>query len=117
MGGGSNPISDIVNTVTKAVKDTGTELGRVAGGNVNINPFTKQEEEAKDEARADSRQRDAAIVKQKEDAIAQVRVKTANKEAAGGGSNIILGGKRKKKKGSSVSSGVGWSTVSTGLQT
>jgi hypothetical protein len=118
MGGKSksNPLSDVVGSVFKGVSDVTNEATRIAGGGgINLDPFVKQKQEAKDAAKEDDRQRKAALAKQEADAQAQLKVKAANKDA-GEGSNIILGGNRKKKKGSSVSSGMGLSKGDTGLQ-
>ena len=119
MGGKSSPIKiieDIVQSSGKAVTDVLAEGGKVLGGDINLDPLNKQKEEAKDAARADAKQQAAATVAQKEAAQAQIKVKAANKDASAG-SSIVLGGKRKKGKGSSVSSGLGLSKGSTGLQT
>lgn len=116
MGKKSNPIKDILDTTVKAIADTGSEIGKVAGGDININPFVKQEEEAKNEARKDAAQRSAASAAQKQSEQDQLKVKSANASASKG-SSIILGNQKKKKKGGSVSSGMGLSTGSTGLQT
>lgn len=116
MGSGSNPISDVLNTVTKTVSDVGMELNKVAHGKINLDPNVKAKQEAKDQELLDQQQREAAAAKQTADKAAQVKVKAANAEA-GAGSSIILGSKRKKSKGSSVSSGMGLSKGATGLQT
>lgn len=115
MGGKSNPITDIVNSVFKGIDDTFVEGGKVLGGDINIDPFTKQKEEAKEEGRDDAKQRAAASKQQEIDKQNQLKVRAANRDA-GEGSSIILGGKQKKKKGSSVSSGMGLSKGDTGLQ-
>lgn len=117
MGGKSNPISDVLKTVTTAVGDTFGEAGKVLSGDIQLDPFIKQKEEAAREKKKDEAQKAAAAAKQKSDAEAQVKVKAANREAQSGGTSIILGGKRKKKSGGSVSSGLGLSVGATGLQT
>jgi|TARA_R110000851_G_scaffold142427_1_gene280975 hypothetical protein len=102
--------------ITKNVLEEG--FRKINGEGIILDPNVKASEGAKDEARADSRQREAASVKQEQDRKDLLRVKSANAEA-GEGSSIILGskGKKKKSKGSAVSSGMGLSSGSTGLQT
>ena len=116
MGGSSHPIADIVDTVVKGVNDVSTEGQKVLSGDIQLDPFNKQKEEAKEEARKDAAQQAAALAQQEVDKQNQLKVKAANKEA-GEGSSIILGGKKRKSKKGSVSSGMGLSTGSTGLQT
>lgn len=117
MGGSSNPIKAVVDTAVKAVTDTVDEAERITGsGGIHLDPFVKQKEEAKEEARKDAKQQADALAQQEVDKQNQLKVKAANKEA-GEGSSIILGGKRKKGKKGTVSSGMGLSTGSTGLQT
>jgi len=127
MGGSSNPVKAVVDAVAKpvtsvvgtgvkAVGDVIGEVDRISGtGGIHLDPFVKQKEEAKEEARRDAKQQAEAQAKQKADAEAQIKVKAANKEA-GAGSSIILGGKKKKDRKGSVSSGMGLSKGATGLQ-
>lgn len=117
MGGGSNPIKDIVDTTLKAVDDTFSEVGRITSGDgIHLDPFVKQKQEAKDEAKKDKAQRAKALEAQKTKEDNLRKQKLANAEASKG-STVILGGKgRKKGSGSSVSSGLGLSKGKTGLQ-
>lgn len=117
MGGGSNPISDVLNTVTKAVDDTFKEVDRVASGDgVHLDPFVKQKQKMKDAAKQDKANRAKALEAQKTREDNLRKQKLSNAEASKG-STIILGGKgRKKGSGSSVSSGLGLSKGKTGLQ-
>jgi hypothetical protein len=117
MGGKSNPISDVLHTVTKAIDDTFSEIDRVAsGGGIHLDPFVKQKQEAKDEAKKAKKEQDAARRKAEEDKKAAIRLKARNAEAAKGGT-ILLGNNKNKAGGSSVSSGMGLSKGKTGLQT
>lgn len=134
MGGKSNSIRNIVKDVATSVdKATGTKAGsnvfdvvdssvvgeadrKLSGDKIILSPTNKKEEQAKDAARDDARQREQAISDQRELA-SNLRRQEATSADASGGSTILLGKKGKKSKGSkSVSAGMGLSTGKTGLQ-
>lgn len=122
-------IGDVANTAVKTANDLGADdfvkanvdvlneaKDKFQGGSVILAPFNKQEEAAKDTARADAAQREQAIRDQEQSQKDLVRSQAAN-ASANRDSSIILGKRNKNKKGGNVSSGMGLSKGKTGLQT
>ena len=108
-------MGDVADALGDVLGGVGDVIGDVLSGDINLDPYAKQKEEAEKEKQRDKKQKQAAKVQQELERKQQLRVKAANRDASTG-STIILGGEGKRKKASTVSSGMGLSKGDTGLQ-